>query len=56
MARHLRAIQRLDAHGGWDLYVDGAPDVSCSVKAYFALKRLATANTRRTWSARATRS
>jgi squalene-hopene/tetraprenyl-beta-curcumene cyclase len=38
MARYLRAIQRLDTHGAWDLYVDGAPDVSCSVKAYFALK------------------
>ncbi|WP_233886051.1 squalene--hopene cyclase [Paraburkholderia flagellata] len=38
MARYLRAIQRLQTHGAWDLYVDGAPDVSCSVKAYFALK------------------
>ncbi|RKU04196.1 squalene--hopene cyclase [Burkholderia sp. Nafp2/4-1b] len=38
MARYLRAIQRLDTHGAWDLYVDGDPDVSCSVKAYFALK------------------
>ncbi|MDR5664868.1 squalene--hopene cyclase, partial [Burkholderia cenocepacia] len=38
MARYLRANQRLDTHGAWDLYVDGAPDVSCSVKAYFALK------------------
>ncbi|WDD92224.1 squalene--hopene cyclase [Burkholderia sp. FERM BP-3421] len=38
MARYLRATQRLDTHGGWALYVDGAPDVSCSVKAYFALK------------------
>ncbi|MBN3817136.1 squalene--hopene cyclase [Paraburkholderia sp. Se-20369] len=38
MARYLRAIQRLDTHGAWDLYVDGAPDISCSVKAYFALK------------------
>ncbi|KAF1018239.1 MAG: squalene--hopene cyclase [Burkholderia sp.] len=38
MARYLREIQRLAAHGGWDLYVDGAPDVSASVKAYFALK------------------
>ena len=33
MARYLRAIQRLQTHGAWDLYVDGAPDVSCSVKA-----------------------
>jgi squalene-hopene/tetraprenyl-beta-curcumene cyclase len=38
MARYLRATQRLNTHGAWDLYVDGAPDVSCSVKAYFALK------------------
>ncbi|WP_186036856.1 squalene--hopene cyclase [Burkholderia gladioli] len=38
MARYLREIQRLATHGGWDLYVDGAPDVSASVKAYFALK------------------
>lgn len=38
MARYLRAIQRLETHGAWDLYVDGAPDVSASVKAYFALK------------------
>ncbi|MBN3791271.1 squalene--hopene cyclase [Burkholderia sp. Ac-20353] len=38
LARYLRSTQRLDSHGAWDLYVDGAPDVSCSVKAYFALK------------------
>ncbi|WP_088511541.1 squalene--hopene cyclase [Burkholderia ubonensis] len=38
MAHYLRAIQRLETHGAWDLYVDGAPDISCSVKAYFALK------------------
>jgi squalene-hopene/tetraprenyl-beta-curcumene cyclase len=38
MACYLRAIQRLGTHGAWDLYVDGAPDISCSVKAYFALK------------------
>nr|WP_205195040.1 squalene--hopene cyclase [Burkholderia sp. Ax-1719] len=38
MARYLRDIQRLETHGAWDLYVDGAPDVSASVKAYFALK------------------
>ncbi|WP_322048387.1 squalene--hopene cyclase [Paraburkholderia sp. J67] len=38
MARYLRAIQRLQTHGAWDLYVDGAADVSASVKAYFALK------------------
>lgn len=38
MARYLRATQRLDGHGAWDLYYGGAADISCSVKAYFALK------------------
>nr|WP_315592866.1 squalene--hopene cyclase [uncultured Cupriavidus sp.] len=38
MARYLRALQRLDGHGAWDLYFDGDVDISCSVKAYFALK------------------
>lgn len=38
MARYLRATQRLDGHGAWDLYHGGAADISCSVKAYFALK------------------
>ncbi|WP_084084404.1 squalene--hopene cyclase [Cupriavidus sp. USMAA2-4] len=38
MAVYLRAIQRRDRHGGWDQYHDGALDISCSVKAYFALK------------------
>ncbi|GAA0842366.1 squalene--hopene cyclase [Cupriavidus pauculus] len=38
MARYLRNLQRLDGHGAWDLYHGGAVDVSCSVKAYFALK------------------
>ena len=38
MARYLRALQRLDRHGAWDLYYGGDVDVSCSVKAYFALK------------------
>jgi squalene-hopene/tetraprenyl-beta-curcumene cyclase len=32
----LRARQ--DADGGWPLYAGGAADVSCSVRAYFALK------------------
>ncbi len=30
--------ERQGAHGGWPLYYGGAADVSCSVKAYFALK------------------
>ncbi|WP_198651429.1 squalene--hopene cyclase [Dyella sp. C11] len=38
LARYIRAKQRLDTHGGWPLYHDGALDVSCSVKAYYALK------------------
>lgn len=38
MAKYLRALQRLDRHGAWDLYYGGDLDVSCSVKAYFALK------------------
>ncbi|GJG95390.1 squalene--hopene cyclase [Cupriavidus pauculus] len=38
MARYLRALQRLDRHGAWDLYYGGDVDISCSVKAYFALK------------------
>ncbi len=38
MAVYLRAIQRRDRHGGWDQYHGGALDISCSVKAYFALK------------------
>ncbi|WP_458765690.1 squalene--hopene cyclase [Cupriavidus basilensis] len=38
MAVYLRSIQRQDRHGGWDQYHGGALDVSCSVKAYFALK------------------
>ncbi|MGH7030219.1 MAG: squalene--hopene cyclase, partial [Stellaceae bacterium] len=36
MARFLRAKQGGD--GGWPLFYGGALDVSCSVKAYFALK------------------
>ncbi|MBV9117027.1 MAG: squalene--hopene cyclase [Acetobacteraceae bacterium] len=33
---YLRAAQ--GAHGGWPLFHDGAFDLSCSVKAYFALR------------------
>ena len=36
LAVYLRAHQA--AHGGWPLYVGGALDLSCTVKAYFALK------------------
>ncbi|MDE2460786.1 MAG: squalene--hopene cyclase [Gammaproteobacteria bacterium] len=36
LARYLRAHQQTD--GGWPLYPGGAPDVSCSVKCYYALK------------------
>ncbi|HUH94522.1 MAG TPA: squalene--hopene cyclase [Casimicrobiaceae bacterium] len=36
IANYLRARQGRD--GGWPLYDGGAMDVSCSVKAYFALK------------------
>ncbi len=36
IAVYLRARQA--DHGGWPLYHDGAFDISCSVKAYFALK------------------
>jgi squalene-hopene/tetraprenyl-beta-curcumene cyclase len=36
IARHIRAIQGDD--GGWPLFYGGNLDVSCSVKAYFALK------------------
>ncbi|MDB6144167.1 MAG: squalene-hopene cyclase [Pseudomonas sp.] len=38
MARYLRATQVLDDHGGWSQYVGGAMDLSCTVKAYYALK------------------
>ncbi|WP_416899448.1 MAG: squalene--hopene cyclase [Minwuia sp.] len=34
---YLRRIQS-DDHDGWPLYHDGAMDLSCTVKAYFALK------------------
>jgi squalene-hopene/tetraprenyl-beta-curcumene cyclase len=36
LAVYLRARQA--GHGGWPLYYNGAFDISCSVKAYFALK------------------
>src|SRR5699024_2680319 len=36
LARYLRAKQQAD--GGWPLYPDGAMDVSCTVKCYYALK------------------
>ncbi|QNK01178.1 squalene--hopene cyclase [Dyella telluris] len=38
LARYIRLKQRLDTHGGWPLYHDGALDVSCTVKSYYALK------------------
>jgi squalene-hopene/tetraprenyl-beta-curcumene cyclase len=36
IAAYLRAHQA--EHGGWPLYYGGALDISCTVKAYFALK------------------
>ena len=36
IANYLRGIQ--GAHGGWPLFHDGDMDLSCSVKAYYALK------------------
>ncbi|PRF42585.1 squalene--hopene cyclase [Burkholderia multivorans] len=36
IGRYLRRIQQAD--GGWPLFTDGAPNISASVKAYFALK------------------
>ncbi|WP_186121867.1 squalene--hopene cyclase [Burkholderia gladioli] len=38
IGRYLRRIQL--PGGGWPLFTDGAPDVSASVKAYFALKMI----------------
>ncbi|MBB3104721.1 squalene--hopene cyclase [Azomonas macrocytogenes] len=38
LARYIRLKQRQDTHGGWPLYQDGALDLSCTVKAYYALK------------------
>lgn len=36
--RRIQAQQAANAGGGWPLYHGGALDVSCSVKAYFALR------------------
>jgi squalene-hopene/tetraprenyl-beta-curcumene cyclase len=36
ICRHLRSAQ--DEHGGWPLYRGGDFNISCSVKAYYALK------------------
>jgi squalene-hopene/tetraprenyl-beta-curcumene cyclase len=38
IGRYLRRIQ--GSHGGWPLFVEGAFDMSASVKAYFALKMI----------------
>jgi squalene-hopene/tetraprenyl-beta-curcumene cyclase len=38
MARYLRATQATSTHGGWSQYYGGAIDLSCTIKAYFALK------------------
>jgi len=38
ITRYLRARQLED--GGWPLYTEGPADISCTVKAYFALKLL----------------
>ncbi|MDR3416748.1 MAG: squalene--hopene cyclase [Nevskia sp.] len=38
LARYIRSKQRVDTHGGWPLYQDGAIDLSCTVKSYYALK------------------
>ncbi len=38
LARYIRHKQIRDGHGGWPLYYGGALDVSCTVKAYYALK------------------
>ncbi len=38
LARYLREKQVLSGHGGWPLYEAGALDLSCTVKAYYALK------------------
>ncbi|HLJ64506.1 MAG TPA: prenyltransferase/squalene oxidase repeat-containing protein, partial [Stellaceae bacterium] len=37
LAHYLRTIQSA-AHGGWPLFHGGAPDLSATIKAYFALK------------------
>jgi len=38
MARYLRATQVKDTHGGWPQYHGGDIDLSCTIKAYYALK------------------
>ncbi|KAF1024549.1 MAG: Squalene--hopene cyclase [Burkholderia plantarii] len=38
IGRYLRRIQQ--PGGGWPLFTDGAPNISASVKAYFALKMI----------------
>jgi len=38
IANFLRSRQVNDGHGGWPLYYGGDFDMSCSVKAYYALK------------------
>ncbi|GGA12496.1 squalene--hopene cyclase [Dyella caseinilytica] len=38
MARYLRDTQVKNTHGGWSQYYEGDIDLSCTVKAYFALK------------------
>ncbi|HWB49942.1 MAG TPA: squalene--hopene cyclase [Stellaceae bacterium] len=38
IGRYLRATQ--EEHGGWPLFRGGTFDISCSVKAYFALKAI----------------
>ena len=45
IATYLRRIQSSD--GGWPLFHDGASHVSCSVKAYFALKMIGCTGMRR---------
>ncbi len=38
IGHYLRRLQQ--AEGGWPLFTDGAPNISASVKAYFALKMI----------------
>ena len=51
---YLRAAQ--GEHGGWPLFHDGCLNLSCSVKAYYALRCIGDWPTRRTWFARVRRS
>ncbi len=37
LARYIRS-RRDPEHGGWPLYTDGHQDLSCTIKAYYALK------------------